>query len=144
AGVVTRWAENGSSPVDFTAAALLAAAGAVIGNSTWVSPRPGWSEPPILWCQAVGLPSTNKTPAFPPLMRVLDTLEARWKPQHSHRMQRWIGEKKIADQKRKQWEAIVASKVEAGEDPPDMPEGCMAPPEPQPRRAYVTDITLEK
>lgn len=137
------WAENGSAPVDYTGAALLASAGSLIGNSTWVSPRPGWAEPPILWCQVVGLPSTNKTPAFRPLIRILDVLEQRWLPLHIDRHRRWQGEKKVADQKRKQWEAIMADKIAKGEDPGDLPADCAAPPEPHKRRAYMTDATIE-
>lgn len=141
--IIETWAENGSAPVDFTGAGLLAVAGALVGNSTWVSPRQGWQEPPILWCQAVGLPSANKSPAFSPLIKILDELETRWVPLHMERHRRWQSEKKIADTKRKQWEAMMSKLVEEGKDPGEMPADCIAPPEPHKRRAYMTDTTIE-
>jgi len=42
-------ADGKSAPVDYVVAGLLAAAGAGVGNTRWVSPWQGWAEPPVLW-----------------------------------------------------------------------------------------------
>jgi hypothetical protein len=140
---VVALAKTGAAPVDYAAAALLAIAGSVIGNARWVQVREGWSEPPILWCQVIGPPSASKSPAFRPLVKIMSDLEQMWLPSHIERHRQWTGEKKIADIKRKQWEAISAATVEKGENPPPMPADCLPPAEPQKRRAYLTDATLE-
>ena len=49
-----------SAPVDYVAGALLCAAGAMVANTLWSSPWPGWREPPLLFVGCVGLPSAAR------------------------------------------------------------------------------------
>ena len=57
-------AEAKSCPPDYIAAGLIAGAGALIGNARWGSPWPGWEEPPILWFNVIGNPSSGKSPGW--------------------------------------------------------------------------------
>lgn len=136
-------AENAAAPVDFVAGALLAFSGSVIGNARWVEVREGWREPPILWCQIIGSPSANKSPAMTPFIGIASHLEALWTPAFNEQHRFWQTEKKIADQNRKIWETRANEAIQKGEEPEEMPANCIAPPEPTKRRAYMTDATLE-
>lgn len=136
-------AENAAAPVDFVAGALLAFSGAIIGNARWVEVRQGWREPPILWCQIIGSPSANKSPAMTPFIGMANHLEALWEPSFTEQHRFWQTEKKIADQKRKVWEAKANEAIQNDRHPDEMPADCIAPPEPTKRRAYMTDATLE-
>src|SRR6478672_408743 len=68
-------AAGSSAPVDYTGCTLLASASTLIGHARWVSPWNGWSEPPILWIANVGDPSSGKSPAADPIIRVLRNIE---------------------------------------------------------------------
>ncbi|MCB5176886.1 DUF3987 domain-containing protein [Microvirga lenta] len=136
-------ANNGAAPIDYAAAGIMAVAGSTIGNSRVVEVRSGWREPPVVWCQIIGPPSANKSPALRPLIKMLDILEASWEPEFQDAHRRWQSDKKKADTLRKQWEQQMVAALEKGEDVGPMSPECKAPPEPTKRRAYVTDTTLE-
>ncbi len=138
-------AHSASAPPDYVAAALFAVAGGLIGNTHWSSPYDGWKEPPVVWGQVIGSPSTNKSPAFSPFMAAMEEIERRWAQPFAARHRQWVSEKTKADKKRKVWEAILAAKIEKGEDDfEEMPADCVAPPEPEKRRIVVNDVTIEK
>lgn len=134
---------NGAAPIDYAAATLFATSASLIGNSRWVSPFPGWVEATVMWCQIIGPPSANKSPAQRPYMKFLNDLEASWEPEYQEAKRLWQSRKKQSDTKRKQWEIRMAAALEKGEDVGDMPSDCIAPPEPTRRRALVGDSTLE-
>ncbi|MBO1909521.1 DUF3987 domain-containing protein [Microvirga sp. 3-52] len=134
---------NGAAPIDYAAATLFATSASLIGNSRWVSPFPGWVEATVMWCQIIGPPSANKSPAQRPYMKFLNDLEASWDPEYQEAKRLWQSRKKQSDTKRKQWEIRMAAALEKGEDVGDMPSDCIAPPEPTRRRALVGDSTLE-
>jgi hypothetical protein len=48
----------------FIAVPLLAAVGAAIGNTRWVSLKKDWQEPPLIWAAVVSESGTLKTPAW--------------------------------------------------------------------------------
>jgi putative DNA primase/helicase len=62
-----------ASPVDYPAIAFLASCASLIGGKRRVRPYATsvWSEPCILWCGAVGDPSSRKSP---PLEQVTERL----------------------------------------------------------------------
>jgi hypothetical protein len=136
-------ATNGAAPIDYAAATLLASAASLIGNSRWGSPLPGWEEPTTLWCQVIGPPSANKSPAMRPCMSMLNELEATWLPQYQEDKRLWQSTAKQADMLKKQWEQRAAAALEKGKDVGHMPANCIAPPEPARRRAMIGDATLE-
>ena len=61
---ITRAAVAAGAPPDYVACALLAVAGAMIGNARWGSPWEGWKHPPVVNVACVGLPSAGKSPAI--------------------------------------------------------------------------------
>lgn len=136
-------ATNGAAPIDYAAAGVFSIAASLIGNSRWVSPLPEWREPTVMWCQIIGPPSANKSPALRPLIKTVSDIEAGWEPDYHEAKRLWQSNKKQADMKRKQWENRMAAALEKGEDIGDMPPDCIAPPEPVRRRALVGDSTLE-
>lgn len=149
------WADNGAAPTDYTAMALITGAASVIGNSRWVSPKPGWKEPPVLWCAIIGPPSANKSPALGPLAGILADLETSWLPDFNEELREYESEKKRSAIRRRIWETEAQEAIEAeGEHPgvdaellgpsvPQMPSDCMEPNKPLRRRAVINDTTLE-
>ncbi|MCZ6607001.1 MAG: DUF3987 domain-containing protein [Alphaproteobacteria bacterium] len=75
-GWIAGHAENRSVPADYVAGGLLATSSAMIGNSRWVSPWQGWSEPPVLWIGEVGNPSSGKSPGLDAPLNLLRRIEA--------------------------------------------------------------------
>ena len=69
-------AEAAGCPVDYVALALLAAAGALIGNGRWGQPWPGWAEPPALFTGLIGRPSSGKSPGLDVVTNLLSRLES--------------------------------------------------------------------
>jgi hypothetical protein len=64
-----------NAPVDYVAGALLAIAGALIGNKRWPHACGEWGEPPILWVGLVGAPGSGKSPAQDPVLGAVRQLE---------------------------------------------------------------------
>lgn len=143
------WAKISNAPLDFTSLSLIVGAASCIGNSRWVEAKPGWSEPPVLWCMLVGRPSTNKSPAMGLVTKVLSNIEAQWRPAYEEQMREWESEKKQATLRRKIWERDIEAMLEGSEyseddEPLPMPRNCLEPDRPQLRRLYMGDSTLEK
>lgn len=72
---------QGRAPPDGVAAALLAAAGSVIGNTRRVSPWSGWREPPIVSSMPPGLPGSGKSPGIGALRDPLRSVERKIRAQ---------------------------------------------------------------
>lgn len=136
-------AEAKSCPPDYVAAGLMVSASALIGNSCWVSPWEGWSEPPILWPCAVGLPSSGKTPGLSVGMDLLRDLEAEINEDFADRKLDYETNKELAKARRDKWKSDVAEANENGGTPPDMPEDALEPEKPLRKRLMVTDATVE-
>ena len=139
---VRQWAANAAAPVDFVLAALLATAGGCIGNARHVSPKPGWKEPPVIWAQVIGPPSSRKSPAVDPIVDIAIELDRVRASGHGDRIKQWEQQKAIITARRKDWEAKVKAAIEAGENPPPGIEE-EPPPRPTPPRLCVTDATIE-
>lgn len=141
-----QWARNAAAPIDYSAMTLLTGASSLIGNARWVQPKPGWAEPPVLWCTLVGDPSSNKSPAMGPLSGLLAELEQDWIPEYEDALRDYEADKKRAAISRKVWEqemAAIAEDADQDTEFPSMPKNAMEPPKPIRRRAMVTDVTLE-
>ena len=145
ATVILDGAEGANAPPDYVAASLLATASAAIGNARWAQPWDGWTEPPFLWCAAVGEPSSNKSPgvkviAGAPLARVERAIAAK----HPEAVREWEAQEARAKHECAVWEQAVAKAVKAGEDPPPKPMRADAPPRPSLPRLKTGDVTTEK
>lgn len=132
-----------SSPVDYTAMAILTAAAAVIGNSRVASPWETWVEPCCLWTAIVGTPSAGKSPALAPILEGLRSLEAEDFQSFDAEMLRWETAAESARQARELWEKKVKSAVKDGGEVPDLPSNAVLPEKPSLSRIIVSDTTPE-
>jgi len=137
-------AEGAGAPQAFVATALLAAAGAAIGNSRWASPWASWREPPAIFAALIGRPSSGKSPALDVVQDLLTYAEAEenadW-PERRRQHQSALAE---AKERRTVWEAEVKTAVRERLAPPDLPAGAEEPKPEQRRRLFTTDSTVEK
>lgn len=146
-GLWKNWLETaavGTSTLpDYVACALLAIAGALIGNARWVSPWPDWSEPPVLWLCLIGSPSSGKSPALAPLRRILGGLETELAARHADELLRWEAQKAAAEIRSARWHDEVKDAVRLSTPPPDMPADAVMPSKPPRPRLCVSDTTQE-
>ncbi len=110
------------APSDFIGGAMLAVAGAAIGQSVNVSLMRTWHEPPLLFMILVARPGTAKTPAIRVVCRPLSTIDRLLREESAAARQAWGQAKKAHDK---------------DDDKPN------PGPEPPQRRAIVKDVTRE-
>ncbi|MBI0535090.1 DUF3987 domain-containing protein [Roseomonas sp. KE2513] len=140
---IGRAAEVSGAPADYVACALIAAAGAMIGNARWGEPRPGWREPPILNVALVGNPSSGKSPALSSVTSPLGQMEAEDNADLDGRCADHRRLKQAAKEHRALWEAEVRAAVKGGTPPPSEPKDARDPEEPTARRFKTSDPTRE-
>lgn len=136
-------AQSTSTPIDYTAAALLAAAASVIGNSRLVSPWEGWQEPACLWTALIGNPSSGKSPALKPFIDAIKAIEANEAGDFENERLTWEAASEFAKQAREAWEKKVKKAFTDGAEPPALPKEAIQPPEPIRPRILVSDTTPE-
>lgn len=137
-------AEAAGCPVDYVALALLAAAGALIGNGRWGQPWPDWAEPPALFTGLIGRPSSGKSPGLDVVTNLLSQLESGRNDDWDDRRRAHKRDCAAAKERRSGWESEVKIAVKAGRPPPDMPANAEDPEPPQPRRLFSTEPTVQK
>lgn len=137
-------ADGAGAPADYVLVTLLCAASATIGNARHVSPWRSWSEPPVLWCAAVGDPASGKSPAAGPVIRILSAVEETLAVGFKETRRRWETAKEGAAACKAKWKTEVQDAAERGNAPPMMPASATEPPEPQRPRIRANDATLEK
>ena len=137
-------AEGAGAPPAFITCALLAAAGAVIGNSRWASPWHPWKEPPALNMALIGKPSSGKSPALDQVVGLLTRLETEDNQDIAERRREALRDSKEASEKLRAYEKEVKDAVERKLPAPLPPVGCVAAKTPQRRRIFSTESTTEK
>ncbi|MCX7381594.1 MAG: DUF3987 domain-containing protein [Alphaproteobacteria bacterium] len=138
-------AAGANAPVDYTALPLLAAASTLIGNARWVRAWDGWAEPPVLWCGAVGDPSSGKSPGAAPIMRdVIKKVETWMSRDYPDERDEWLAKSTASAAIEKQWEKDIATAAENGTPIPPKPPGIALPPAPVEPCARVGSVTIEK
>lgn len=142
-----RWtreaAEGAGAPQAFVVGALLSAAGALIGNSRWVSPWAQWREPPILNVALVGRPSSGKSPAMDQISGPLVALETDINADWGQRRRDHKRDVLEAAERLKIYESDVKEAVTRNLPPPEMPASAEIPPKIQRRRIFTVDPTIE-
>ncbi|MBU2285557.1 MAG: DUF3987 domain-containing protein, partial [Gammaproteobacteria bacterium] len=138
-------------PPDYVAAALMVAAGSVIGTRCALKPkrRDDWVVTPNLFGACVGDPSAKKTPAIKVSMRFLDRLEAQEAKQLAaatkvHAAEMIAFEARQAVLRTKMKSAVHASNNQQMRDTVTDIQNLEPPEEPQPRRFKSNDATTEK
>ena len=137
-------AEACSAPPDYVAAGFLATSSGLIGNARWVSPWPGWTEPPVLWLACVGNPSSGKSPALDAVLATLRHIEGQQGDGFSEELRAYERDREAARIRRHDWEGEVKKAVKKGNPPPDMPDGAVEPERPERPRLLVSDTSIEQ
>ena len=145
---LAQWVEDAAeakgAPIDYAFAAVLAVAGATIGNARWVSPWRGWAEPPVVWAMCIGLPSAGKSPAIDAALQPLCKAERRLREAAETQRKAWTEKAELARLAEAAWKEAAKAAIKAGETPPDRPTGCDAGPPPHIPRLVVNDATIER
>lgn len=145
---LAQWVEDAAeakgAPADYTFAAMLAVAGATIGNARWASPWRGWNEPPIIWTMPIGTPSMGKSPAIDAALQPLRKAERPLREAAKIQHKAWAEKAELAKLAEQAWKEAAKAAIKAGEAPPDRPEGCDVGPPPHIPRLVVNDGTIER
>jgi hypothetical protein len=145
---LARWvkcaAECKGAPADYVMGALLAVAGSLIGNARWAMPWRGWTEPPIIWTMAIGLPSAGKSPAIDAVLHPLRRVEGQMRKAADAAAKAWAETAEVAAAVEGAWQKRLEKAVAAGEDPPPRPVEADPPPAPHVPRLAVNDCTIER
>jgi hypothetical protein len=136
-------AASASAPVDYVAVSLLAVMSSVIGNSRWVSPWDGWTEPTILWTALIGNPSSGKSPGIDVVLALVRELEGDMAQDFPDRLAKWETDFLTAKAHRATWESVVKDACEKGWPSPQRPDKAAEPERPVQDRIVVTDATIE-
>jgi hypothetical protein len=138
-------AEGTASPVDYAAIGYVAAAASLIGGKRRVRPyeSSAWSEPCILWCGAVGDPSTRKSPSLDAVTDALRSIERDHAELHREKLRDWENGSTVAKAVREDWQGQIKKAIKDGKTAPQMPPAAMEPDEPSRRRTIVVDATPE-
>ena len=137
-------AEAKGAPADYVFAALLAVAGATIGNARWAAIWQGWAEPPVIWAMCIGLPSAGKSPAIDATLQTLRKAERPLREAAKAQRKEWTEKAELAKLAESTWKEAAKAAIKAGETPPDRPTGCDAGPPPHIPRLVVNDGTIER
>jgi len=137
-------AKSAGAPPDYVAAPLLAAMASVIGNARVASPWDGWIEPAILWVGIVGDPSSGKSPGSDPVLAMVREIEREIGESFDETYRQWKTDVASAEIIKETWSVKVRDAVKTGADVPIMPQGAIAPPEPERPRIITNDATPER
>jgi len=145
---LAQWVESAAdskgAPPDYVFVAVLAVAGATIGNARWASPWRGWAEPPVIWTMCIGLPSAGKSPAIDAALQPLREAERPLRDAAKVQHKAWAEKAELAKLAEQTWKEAAKAAIKAGDTPPDRPNGCDAGPPPHIPRLVVNDGTIEK
>ena len=144
ADCITTAADAKGAPVDYVAVALLTTASALIGNSRWAEPWPGWAEPPVLWGMLVGEPSAGKSPALDAVMDSVKQIERKMAENYKVARADWDVKSEIAGMINLQWKSEAKAAIADGNEPPAKPAAADARKPPVRQRITVSDVTTEK
>ncbi len=137
-------ANAAGAPVDYVAGALLAAAGACIGNARWGQPKEGWAEPPVVNVALIGRPSAGKSPALDQVTKPLYALAAALNEDWQDRRRQHMTDAVAAEERCERWKKEVKAATANGDTPPMQPVDAVAPPPLSKRRLVSTDPTVAK
>lgn len=141
---VRQAAEAKAAPDDYVFGALLSAAGALIGNSRWVTPWPGWAEPPVLWTAVIGNPSMNKSPGIDAILGPLKKVERAQRAEVQAELEQWREKAELSQLVKSAWKETAKAAAKEGSDPPVMPPAANPGPQPVMPRLALSDTTVEK
>lgn len=143
-----RWIEQAAqckaAPPDYVTISLLSVAGALIGNTRWVSPWEGWAEPPVIWAMAIGSPSMNKSPGLDAVLNTLKKMEREARAMMKPEVEEWNQKAEIAKIAEQSWKEAVKAALKAGDVRPAKPSAANPGRQPIAPRFAIADATVEK
>jgi hypothetical protein len=137
-------ARAASAPADYTGTALLACAGAALGNVRWPVAGAGWSESPVLWCALVGSPSAGKSPAMDAAFDLIRHAEDCMASGFDADRAIWETNRQVGQARKEAWQAEIRTAVHGGGTIPLMPTDIHDHEPPVRPRIRVADATTEK
>lgn len=142
--IIEQVAQATSTAPDYAAIGYLASAASLIGAKRRVSPYGSdWSEPCILWCAALGDPSSRKSAPLDQMTKPLWRIQEAAREDHKEARRSWLAECERAKAEKAKWAEEV--KKGAGTEAATIPLPALAvePEEPQERRPIISDVTPE-
>jgi hypothetical protein len=131
----------GCDPIVPLFSGLAAVAGAIDARSR-LRLMEGYEVPPVIWLMTIGSPADKKTPGASPMIEVLHQIEAEDYPAFKKRLLDWEAfEARHAVSKREFLERAASLDMT---DNTVLPVVTDLPPQPQPLRIKVSDITSQK
>jgi hypothetical protein len=136
-------ADTTATAPDYAATAYLASAASLIGGKRIVRPYGDWREPCILWCAALGEPSSRKSPPLAMMTKPLWAIQEDAKADHDEAMRGWSAEVERAKAEKAKWGEEVKKAAGTTERTPDLPALAVEPDKPRERRTIISDVTPE-
>jgi hypothetical protein len=131
----------GCDPIVPLFSGLAAVAGAIDARSR-LRLMDGYEVPPVIWLMTIGSPADKKTPGASPMIEPLHQIEAEDMPRWRKALLEWEGQEALHAAQKKDYLEQAAS---AGmTENTALPMVSDLPPQPQPLRIKVSDITSQK
>lgn len=142
--IIEQVADATSTAPDYAALGYLAAAASLVGGKRRISPYgTDWSEPLILWCAALGDPSSRKSAPLDMMTKPLASIQEMAREDFDAKKREWQADCERARAERSKWQEEVKAAAGTEQTTPDLPALAVEPDEPQPRCPVVADITPE-
>ncbi len=144
----TKWAKDAAeakgAPPDYVVFSVLSVLSSVIGNTRWVSPWRGWTEPPVIWAMLIGLPSAGKSPAIDAVLCPLREVERPLRDAANAKRREWNEQAEVAKLAESAWKGAVKAAIDEGKTSPDRPKEADAGSPPHIPRLVLNDATIER
>jgi hypothetical protein len=142
--IILTSAEVKGCPVDYVAAAMLAAVSGLIGASRKVSAWGSWKQYPLLWFMLVGDPSTNKSPSLQTITDALESIEKELLVPYQKALAEYETQQKIAEKYLEKWEKDCRTALRTNQPVPAKPKQAESLKPPARPRLIINDVTIEK
>ena len=138
-------AEVTSTEPDYAGLAYLACCASLIGGKRRIRPHAtsNWTEPPILWCVALGDPSSRKSSPLEMMTRPLWAIQQDAQEDHKEALRSWNAEVERSKAEKIIWQEGIKKASKAGGQTPSMPVLAVEPDRPAERRTIIADVTPE-
>jgi hypothetical protein len=130
---------------DYVAGGLLSSASVLIGNARRGSPWEGWEEPPVLWTNNVGNPSSGKSPGLDASRELIGAIETDSNQDYKDKLTDWDTKRRECKVRLDVWEGACKTALKDGIPIlPARPQDTDEPQRPSRKRIITNDPTIEK
>ena len=137
-------------PIEFPVIPAIVGIGSLVGRRAVIQPKQfdsEWQVTPNLWGGLIARPGLMKSPVIAAVMKAFDRLAIRAQEMHELSLERFEGEREVAEARQKAWKHKLTTAAKNGDDDelrrlgesplPDLEEPTM-------RRYRTNDATVEK